>query len=100
MTETRVCRTCAADILSGDQTGGGHLWPGLAGKTPFPQGWSASKVMQAISDVATNPESTWTVQGSRAAILGNYEGVDIRVILDLQDDEIITGYPTNLPRNP
>jgi len=23
-------------ILQGDKTGGGHLWPGTAGKTPFP----------------------------------------------------------------
>jgi hypothetical protein len=27
-------------ILEGDATGGGHQWPGLADKTPFPEGWS------------------------------------------------------------
>ena len=64
-------------ILYGDETGGGHLWPGLAGKTPFPEDWSGAQVMHAVSDVATSPESSWTVQGSRAVIFGNYDGVDI-----------------------
>jgi hypothetical protein len=30
-------------ILHGDATGGGHLWPGLTGKTPFPTGWSETR---------------------------------------------------------
>jgi RHS repeat-associated protein len=87
-------------ILYGDETGGGHLWPGLAGKTPFPENWSGAKVMNAISDVATNPESSWNIVGSRAVIKGSYEGVDIQVIYNLQNDEIKTGFPANLPRNP
>jgi filamentous hemagglutinin len=56
--------------------------------------------MHAISDVATNPTSSWTVQGSKAVILGRFGGVDIRVIYNWQNGEIITGYPTNLPGNP
>lgn len=42
-------------ILQRDGTGGGHLWPGAPGKTPFPEGWSAARVMHEISDVATDP---------------------------------------------
>jgi RHS repeat-associated protein len=87
-------------ILYGDATGGGHLWPGLPGKTPFPSDWSAMQVMHAISEVVTSPFSTWTPQGARFLITGEFSGVDIRVIYDPRTDEIITAHPTNLPRNP
>jgi RHS repeat-associated protein len=87
-------------MLYGDATGGGHLWPGLPGKTPFPSDWSGGQVMHAISEVATSPASAWTPQGSRFVITGEFSGVDIRIIYDPGTDEIITAYPTNLPRNP
>jgi hypothetical protein len=89
-------------ILQGDATGGGHLWPGLEGKTPFPQGWSGGQVMHEISDIATDP-AAWanaTRQGSRTVLSGTRGGVDIRVIVRTDTGEIITGYPTNLLRNP
>ena len=46
-------------ILTGDATGGGHLFPGGAGKSSFPQSWSADRVMHEISDVATDPLSSF-----------------------------------------
>jgi hypothetical protein len=33
-------------------------------------------------------------------LTGMRDGVQIRVIVDSQTGEIISGYPTNLPRNP
>lgn len=87
-------------ILDGDATGGGHLWPGNPGKTPFPQGWSGDKIMHEISDIATDP-AAWqnaVPQGSRTVLNGTRGGVDIRVIVDTNTGEIISGYPTNLPR--
>ena len=87
-------------VLYGDATGGGHLWPGLPGKTPFPQDWAADQIMQAISDVAVDPASMITAgRGGRLLITGTRDGVDIRVIVDARG-EIIAGYPINLPRNP
>lgn len=86
-------------ILDGDATGGGHLWPGLPGKTPFPKDWSADRVMHEISDVATDPSSIFrTGRGGSTIVTGTRDGVDIRVIL--RDGNIITGHPTNLMRNP
>ena len=64
-------------ILNGDATGGGHLWPGLAGKTPFPESWSASQVMNAISDVATDPEATSVVQGGRTIVTGSQDATSV-----------------------
>ncbi len=89
-------------ILDGDATGGGHLWPGNAGKTPFPQGWSGDKIMHEVSDIATDPIAWQNAvpQGSRTVLTGTRGGVDIRVIVDTNSGEIISGYPTNLPRNP
>ena len=79
----------------------GHLWPGQAGETPFPKSWSGDRIMHEISDIATHPAS-WrdaVPQGSRTVLTGSRGGVDIRVIVDSKTGEIITGYPTNLPRN-
>ncbi|MDP9072703.1 MAG: EndoU domain-containing protein [Actinomycetota bacterium] len=87
-------------ILEGDATGGGHQWPGLSGKSPFPEDWSAGRIMHEISDVATDPAASRVVQGGRTVVTGSRGGVDIRVIVDNNTGEIITGYPTNLPRNP
>jgi hypothetical protein len=55
-----------AHILTGDGTGGGHLWPGLPGKTPFPQSWSGEKVMHHVSDIASDPSLQWVQQTGRA----------------------------------
>jgi hypothetical protein len=85
-------------ILLGDETGGGHLWPGEAGKTPFPKDWTPQKIITVISDVATGPDSILSPSGkSVVKAIGTIEGVTITVIMKL--GKIITGYPTNLPRN-
>jgi len=58
--------------------------------------------MNTISDIATDP-AAWqnaVTQGSRTILTGSVDGVDVRVVVDTQTGEIITGYPTNLPRNP
>lgn len=86
-------------ILQGDATGGGHFWPGGAGKTSIPQSWSGRRVMHEISDVATDPASVFTPgRGGSTVVTGARDGVDIRDIL--RGGDIITGHPTNLPRNP
>jgi RHS repeat-associated protein len=86
-------------ILQGDATGGGHAFPGLPGKSPFPAEWTADEVIHVISDVATGPSSTFTQQGAKIIATGTRLGVDVKVVLTNTWD-ILTGYPTNLPRNP
>ena len=93
-------------ILFGDSTGGGHLWPGNPGKTPFPRNWDADKVMKEVSDIATDPSLTWkqitgkpgsTVTKSgkpvRFEVIGEREGVKIKVILEPGGEGIITAHP-------
>jgi hypothetical protein len=92
-------QTAKEHILDGDNTGGGH-WAGTGrpGKSEFPGDWSDEKVLGEVSDVATDPASTRVTQGSRTVSTGTRGGIDIRTVDDGR--RIITGYPTNVPRNP
>ncbi|SMF97947.1 Large exoproteins involved in heme utilization or adhesion [Burkholderia singularis] len=90
-------------ILNGDATGGGHLWPGAPGKSAFPENWSASKVMNAVSDIATDPAISEAVQANgRIVKNGTVDGIDIRVVIEpsSKGGGIVTAFPTNIPRNP
>lgn len=93
-------------ILLGDATGGGHLWPGVSGKTAFPVSWDASKVMHHVSDIATDPKASWiqltgkpgashTAKGRpvRWSAEGVRDGVNVRVIVEPRGEGIITAYP-------
>lgn len=92
-----------AHILQGDATGGGHLWPGAPGKSVFPQDWSPSKIMNDVSDIATDPSIPSTVQSNGRIVKdGTRDGIDIRVVLEppSKGGGIVTAFPTNVPRNP
>lgn len=69
-----------------------------------PQDWKPDKILGLISDAATDPSSSRTLQPSgRFLVKGTREGVDISVVLEPpgpKGGRIVTGYPTNLPRNP
>lgn len=93
-------------ILDGDATGGGHRWPGLPGKTPFPQAWSDDQIMHNVSDIATDPSlpvtqktgppgSQYTNAGNpaRQEAIGERDGVNIRVITEPAGEGIITAHP-------
>ena len=88
-------------ILDGDETGGGHrAGTGNPGKSEFPADWSDEQILHHISDVATDPASTRVTQGNgNIRVDGTRDGVDIRVIID-PNGRIVTGFPTNLPKNP
>ncbi|WP_323652438.1 RHS repeat-associated core domain-containing protein, partial [Pectobacterium parmentieri] len=88
-------------ILDGDATGGGHRpGTGIPGKSEFPQGWSDDKIMHEISDIATDPSLEPTIgRGGRLVTNGTRDGIDIRVIQEKNGD-IVSGFPTNVPRNP
>ena len=97
----------AVHILTGDGPGkGGHQWPGQAGKSPFPQSWSADDILGYVSDVATDPNSIVTsAGGGRTAVTGIRNGIEIRVIIErpnhpLHPGRVVTAYPINVPRNP
>jgi len=88
-------------ILDGDVTGGGHrAGTGIPGKSEFPASWSDDAIIHEISDIATDPAAIRTgLPGGRTLVDGTRNGVDIRVVLG-PDGSIVTGFPTNVPRNP
>ncbi len=84
----------------------GHRYGGEAGNTWFPKGWSDDKIMQSVSDIATDPSLTWVQQTGRAGaaytrggapvrytVEGVRDGVKIRVVLEPGGEGIITGFP-------
>jgi hypothetical protein len=91
-------------ILDGDAAGGGHRpGTGAPGKSEFPPGWSDEKILHEVSDVATDPASkALPGRGGRSIIEGTRDGVDIRVVVEppSRGGRIVTGFPTNMPRNP
>lgn len=71
----------------------------ISGKSEFPQGWSDNRVIDAISDIATDPNASRAIgRGGRTVVEGVRDGINIRVIVG-KDGEIITGFPTNVWRN-
>ena len=88
-------------VLDGDKTGGGHRsGTGKPGKSEFPSGWSDDRIKGEISDVATDPASSRAPgRGGREVVRGTRGGIDIEVIVE-PNGRIVTGYPTNVPRNP
>jgi len=84
----------------------GHRYGGVAGNTWFPKGWSDDKIMNSVSDIATDPSLTWVQQTGRAGaavtrggapvrytVEGVSDGVKIRVVLQPGGEGIITGFP-------
>ncbi|MCP4504647.1 MAG: hypothetical protein GY822_32485 [Deltaproteobacteria bacterium] len=92
-------------ILEGDGPGkgGGHrAGTGKPGKSEFPSDWSDSKIMNTVSDIATDPSVKWSLPDHRGYITGSraVDGVNVKVVFDTVKDRIVSGFPTNLPKNP
>jgi RHS repeat-associated protein len=93
-------------ILHGDRTGGGHLWPGAPGKTPFPRDWSSEKIMSNVSDIATDPNLRWIQQTgvpgtsftragdpARFFVTGVRDGIAVKVVIEPAGEGIVTAHP-------
>ncbi|EPG2635447.1 DUF637 domain-containing protein, partial [Pseudomonas aeruginosa] len=100
-------------ILYGDKPGsGGHMWPGQAGKTVFPQNWSADKIVHEVGDIATSPSTKWYAQTGTGGVYTSkgdpakwvaYEvrdGVRMRVVYQPATGKVITAFPDNAPIPP
>jgi hypothetical protein len=102
LTDDRRRHILDGEVRADGTIGGGHR-PGMGfpGKTEFPKGWSDDRIIDAITDVANDPKSTSKPMDSgRTRIESMRDGIDIRVVIDTDDRSIVTGYPTDLPRNP
>ena len=85
-------------LLIGDHTGGGHLYPGKRGKTPFPSNWGPNKIIQEVESVANDPLLEWNkgrvIDGKqRYDVTGVRDGVFIKVAIEPSGEGIITSHP-------
>jgi filamentous hemagglutinin len=98
--QARTMHILDGEIRPDGSFGGGHrAGTGFPVKSEFPADWSDARIMHHISDVATDPYSTFNPgRGGDIWATGTRQRVDIAVLL--RSGEIWTGYPTNLPLNP
>ena len=89
-------------ILYGDAKGGGHLHGvGTACKSEFPASWDADKVIQTIQLIAANDNLNWRRESNGYYVAEQkQDGINVRVVLDREKDDIVTAYPVGGPRNP
>jgi len=89
-------------ILIGDKSGGGghKFGAGRDCKSEFPKSWDDAKIINNIKKVAANDNLKWKKQGNGYyAATQRVDGVRVRVILDKERDDIVTGYPVSTKRN-
>jgi filamentous hemagglutinin len=97
-------------ILVGDGPGsGGHLWPGQDGKSTFPKDWNGDKIVNEISDIATDPSTQWYAQTGTGGELTKSgkpakwvawetrDSVRIRVEFEPATGRIVTSFPDDNP---
>ncbi|EOC1289574.1 hemagglutinin repeat-containing protein [Cronobacter muytjensii] len=93
-------------ILYGESlTTGGHMYPGNPGKTIFPSTWPANKIVNAVGDIATSPDTTWYAQTgtgglytkagrpSRWVAWETRDNVRVRVVYEPANGKVITAFP-------
>ena len=100
-TPPELTQRARAHILYGDERGGGHLYGmGTTCKTEFPRAWSAERIIDTARTVAANDNIDWR-RGENGLHAGEetIDDVRVRVVVDRENNRIITAYPTNLPRN-
>lgn len=88
-------------ILYGDESGGGHHHTANRPcKTEFPVSWDEDRIIETVKRLAANDNAPWRKEDNGYYVAEQMDGgVEVRVVLDEEGDDIITAYPTNLPRN-
>tara|TARA_B100000508_G_C11441876_1_gene269200 strand:- start:2 stop:505 length:504 start_codon:yes stop_codon:yes gene_type:complete len=89
-------------ILYGDATGGGHLYGvGKPCKSEFPKYWDEQTVIKKIELIAANDNLNWEQQRNGYYVTEQKVGtINVRVVKGRDGEQVITAYPTNVPRNP
>lgn len=78
----------------GDHNGGHYYDSGAPGKSVFPESWTPDDIMEAVTDVANNPDLTPIQQGDGSYLCtGTRNGVTMDVVV-APDGTVRTAYPT------
>ena len=89
-------------ILYGDATGGGHLHgTGKPCKSEFPAHWDEETILKEVELIASNDNLSWEQQRNGYHVVEQKVGiVKVRVVKGRDNEQVITAYPVNVPRNP
>lgn len=89
-------------ILYGDATGGGHMHGvGAPCKSEFPEHWDKNTIIKEVELIASNDNLSWRQQRNGYYVTEQKVGtVKVRVVKARNGRDVITAYPTNVPRNP
>lgn len=100
--EPRLSEERAHHILYGDETGGGHKFGmNRPCKSEYPESWNDEKIIEVTKRVAANDNLGWRKEDNGYYVGEEIvEGVNVRVVLDREKDDIITSYPLDKNRNP
>lgn len=89
-----------------------HIWNrhkygvGISRKTEFPQNWSDDKIINAVNQIAADPNATFGVgKWDSPYKIGTVDGIRIRVDFYPPNHtehagKVFTGYPLDTPANP
>jgi hypothetical protein len=93
--QVKVAPDRRTHILDGDATGGGHRHgSGHSGKSEFPSDWSDDKIIETVESIANDLTSRRTLQpNGRIRVEGTRDGIDIRVIIDVDGVSVRTAHP-------
>ena len=66
------------------------------------ENWSASKILNKVSDIATDPSIHQTAQANgRIVKIGTRDGINIQVVIEPpgKGGDIVIAFPVNVQRN-
>lgn len=89
-------------ILYGDGSGGGHKYGvGKPCKSEFPQEWDDADIIETVERIAANDNLDWRQEGNGYFVSEAMDDdLKIRVVMNGEQNRVITAYPINVPRNP
>ncbi len=97
----RIHRSDRSDrhILGGERYGNGGHRPGTGfpGKTEFPDGWSDTRILDAVDGAVQNPVKAWRRRdfgngNTNFTYVGEADGLRIGVVVD-RDGRVISAFP-------
>lgn len=74
---------------------------GVSCKSEFPAGWSDEKIFSTLQTMAANDNMPWKHEDNGYDVAEqDVDGLKVRVVLNREENIIVTGYPVSVERNP
>jgi len=78
-----------------------RYWTWRSWKTEFPQNWSDDKIINTINGIISDSNSRKVIQWTnRIQIFWTKDWIDLKIIVDVSLNKVVTWFPLNTPKNP